>query len=65
MMTPREKRDEEILTRDGCAECHVETDIARQFKKTRSIRTEPHQGSWVNSPIYKARQVREIGKMDE
>lgn len=48
-----------------CLECHIETDMAGQIKRKACIRTEPHQGSWVNSPIYKARQVREIGKIDE
>jgi uncharacterized protein YgiM (DUF1202 family) len=36
-----------------------------QFKRNQCIRTEPQQDSRVSSPVYKGKQVREIGKMDE
>jgi len=55
MMTPRNKLAGTILAGIRCLECHIETDIAGQFKKRERIRTEPHQGSWVNSPIYKGK----------
>jgi len=47
----------------------LECDIAKvqlcTVKRRAAGRTEPHQGSWVCSPLYNRAQVREIGKTDE
>lgn len=55
----------EATFRRECRERGASSDMCCTLKRTRAGRTEPHQGSGVQSPAWRGRPVREVGKMDE
>jgi len=55
----------EATFRAGPRERDAASEVCCTVKRTRAGRTEPHQGSGVHSPAWRARPVREVGKMDE